>query len=57
MYWLGLVIGFLSGGFIGVSIMCLLQVNKCKKCSYNIDSYTDSDFEAMLYGTSSGVYD
>lgn len=57
MYWLGLVIGFLSGGFIGVSIMCLLQVNRCKKCSYNINNYTDSDFEAMLYGTSSGVYD
>lgn len=57
MYWIGLVIGFLSGGFVGVGIMCLLQNNRCKKCNYNIDNYTDSELEALLYGTSSGVYD
>ena len=54
MYWLGLIIGFLSGGCIGVSIMYLIQVNKCKKCEYKYE-YSDEELEALLYGTSSGV--
>ena len=57
MYWLGFGIGFISGLLIGIGLMRILQIKKCRKCSYNIDNYTDSDFEAMLYGTSSGVYD
>ena len=56
-YWLGLGIGFFAGAFMGIGSMCILQINRCRKCSYNIDNYSDSDFEAMLYGTSSGVYD
>ena len=28
MFWLGLIIGLISGGFLGITIMCCLKISK-----------------------------
>ena len=27
MFWLGLGLGFLSGGFIGIGVMCIMNIS------------------------------